>query len=321
MNGGGMMKLQNFEIKNRKIKEMFLEMKTKSPEKFARHLNLSWSNWGFGIESLADSAQRLQHNGIKFIELHGNRYGEDLGYKSVEAKKILSAHGIKATGICGMFSQDNDLSSNRGSIRQNAIDYIKRNVSLGQELGATYFLIVPGAVGRPQKIDDTEFDRSVETLRIVADVFTSANIKGAIEPIRSAEVSFCHTIEDAINYINTLGHPGVQHINGDVYHMQSEEIHIGDAIVNSGQRLINLHLADSNRCALGEGSLDLDTIIMALYVIGYNREGCFFTPEPLGSGGDPYPAMYGKPDKKILDQMVQRTASYFRSREEAVLSL
>ncbi len=35
--------------------------------------------------------------------------------------------------------------------------------------------------------------------------------------------------------------------------------------------LTNLHMADSNRCALGEGSLDLDTIIMALYLIGYNR--------------------------------------------------
>ncbi len=315
------MEFQNFEFKNQKIKEIFLKMKAESPEKFTRGLNLSWSNWVFGMERLVDSAGRLQRNGIKFIELHGNRYGEDLGYKSAEAKKILSDNGIKVAGICGMFSPDNDLSSNRGIIRQNAIDYIQRNVSLGQELGVMYFLVVPGAVGRPQKIDDAEFNRSVETLRIVADIFVSTNIKGAIEPIRSAEVSFCHTVEDALAYIKVLNHPGVQHINGDVYHMQLEESHIGEAIIKCNQHLMNLHLADSNRGALGEGSLDLDTIIMALYIIGYNRDGCFVTPEPLGPGGDPYPAMYGRPDKEFLDQLVQKTTSYFRLREKTVLSL
>jgi len=79
-------------------------------------------------------------------------------------------------------------------------------------------------------------------------------------------------------------------------------------------------MADSNRCALGAGSLDLDTIIMALYLIGYNEGNKFVTPEPLGPGGDPYPAMYGKPDPKLLDDLVNSTASYFRQREEAVLN-
>ena len=78
-------------------------------------------------------------------------------------------------------------------------------------------------------------------------------------------------------------------------------------------------MADSNRCALGQGSLDLDTIIKALYLIGHNTEGRYVTPEPLGPGGDPYPAMNGKPDKKALDKLVEQTARYFREREEALL--
>jgi len=86
------MELQNFEVKNRKIKEMFLKMKSESPEKFLQRLNLSWSNWGFGMESLVDSAKRLQRAGIEFIELHGNRYSQDLGYKSAEAEKIVLRH-------------------------------------------------------------------------------------------------------------------------------------------------------------------------------------------------------------------------------------
>jgi sugar phosphate isomerase/epimerase len=175
-------------------------------------------------------------------------------------------------------------------------------------------------VGRPAKYDDTEFERSVESLRLVADLFLKYKIKAAIEPIRSAEVSFNHTVADAKKYIKAVNHPGIGHINGDVYHMHTEEAHIGEAILEAGDRLTKLHMADSNRCALGEGSMDLDTIIMALYLIGYNTEGRYITPEPLGPGGDPYPAMYGNPDKKALDHLVRQTANYFREREEALLS-
>jgi sugar phosphate isomerase/epimerase len=102
--------------------------------------------------------------------------------------------------------------------------------------------------------------------------------------------------------------------------MQSEERHIGDAILDAGDQLVNLHMADSNRCAMGEGSMDLATIIRALYLIGYNAEGRFVTFEPLGPGGDPYPAMHGKADKAKLDALVSTSIDYFRAIEEMVLA-
>jgi D-psicose/D-tagatose/L-ribulose 3-epimerase len=313
------MKKQNYEVKTEKIHSAFLDLKKSRPEKLKSRLNFSWSNWGFGIEPLMQSAKRLQKNGIRFIELHGNHYGPDLGYKVPETKKILEDHGIQTAGICGMFSPDNDLSSNRAVQRQAAIDYLKREIEFSKEIGGGYVLVVPGAVGRPVAYDKTEFDRSAESLRFAGDLFLKNNIKAAIEPIRSAEVSFVHTIGDAKKYIAAVNHKGIGHINGDVYHMQSEESHIGEAIMDAGTQLINLHMADSNRCALGDGSMDLDTIIMALYLIGFNSPGHYVTPEPLGPGGDPYPAMHGKPDGSLLDRMVQQSADYFREREEAIL--
>ena len=313
------MKKQNYELKSEKIRTAFIDLKKNHPEKLKNGLNLSWSNWGFGIEPLTDSVKRLQKNEIKFIELHGNHYGSDLGYKVSETKKIIEDHGIQVAGVCGMFSPDNDLSSNRANQRQAAVDYLKREIEFTKQIGGEYILVVPGAVGRPAGYDKTEFDRSVETLRLVAELFSKNKLKAAIEPIRSAEVSFVHTVADAKKYIAAVNHPGVAHINGDVYHMQSEESHIGEAIIEAGSQLTNLHMADSNRCALGEGSMDLDTIIMALYLIGYNTKGRYVTPEPLGPGGDPYPAMHGKPDAATLDELVRQTATYFREREIAVL--
>lgn len=314
------MKKQNYELKSEKIRQDFLALKKSQPKRFKKRLNLSWSNWGFGMEELADSAKRLAKAGVEFIELHGNHYGPDLGYKPRQTLKILGDCGVKVAGVCGMFSADNDLASNRAIHRQAAIDYLKREVPFTQEVGGTYILVVPGAVGRPGKYDDMEFDRSVQTLRLVADLFTKHKVRAAIEPIRSAEVSICHTIADAQKYIQAVDHPGVAHINGDIYHMQSEESHIPQAIIDAGDQLTNLHVADSNRCALGEGAMDLDTLIMALYVIGYNASGRYVTPEPLGPGGDPYPAMYGRPNKAALDHLVNQTVTYFRQREEELLA-
>ncbi len=313
------MKKQNYEQTNAEIRLAFETLKKNQPGQLQKRLNLSWSNWGFGMESLAESAARLAQAGIGHIELHGNHYGPDLGYKVNETRKILADHGIRVAGVCGMFSQDNDLSSNRPMHRQAAIDYLRREIAFTAEMGGSYLLVVPGAVGRAHPYDAMEFDRSVETLRGVADLFVDHAVKAAIEPIRSAEVSFVHTIADAQRYIQAVGHPGVAHINGDVYHMQVEEAHIGRALLDASVQLTNLHMADSNRGALGEGALDLDTIIMVLYVIGYNREGCYVTPEPLGPGGDPYPAMYGRPNKQRLDALVQTTAHYFRVREQELM--
>lgn len=313
------MNLQHFEQKNEKIKTAFLELKKKYPERLQNRLNFSWSNWGFGIESLEDTAKRLNKAGIRFIELHGNHYGPDLGYRVQETLDILLAYDIQVSGVCGIFSADNDLSSNRPIHRQAAIDYIKRELEFTEAVGGKYMLIVPGAVGRPNKYDEMEFERSVDTIRLVADLFLKHKVKAAIEPIRSAEVSFVRSIADAKNYIRAVNHPGVQHINADVYHMQVEESHIGEALLDAGDLLLNLHLADSNRGALGDGSLDLDIVIMALYLLGFNKSGCYVTPEPLGPGGDPYPAMYGKPDSTQLDRMVMQSAIYFREREEFLL--
>lgn len=313
---------QNYEIKSERIREQFLAYKKANPDKLKNRLKFSWSNWGFGLEEFKTSCERLSRAGISYIELHGNHYGADLGYRPAEVLRTMGDWGITVGGVCGMFSADNDLSSNRHIQRQAAIDYIKREAAFTAEVGGKYMLVCPAAVGRAQKYDDSEIDRSIDSLSRVADVFVEYKVRAAIEPIRSAETTIVHTIAAAKDYIERLNHPGVQHINGDVYHMLVEESHIGEALLDAGERLTNLHMADTNRCALGDGSLDIDTIIMALYLLDYNNnENCFVTPEPLGPGGDPYPAQNAKTDPAILDKLVFDSVNYFRAREEEVLAL
>jgi D-psicose/D-tagatose/L-ribulose 3-epimerase len=307
-------------LKDNKVIEQFIEFR-KNNLSIKRKLNLSWSNWSFGIEPFEQSIARLAKYNVKFIELHGNRYGPDLGYKTDEIRQILDDYGVKVSGVCGMISPESELSSNKPHITQRSIDYFRRNIEMCMEFDGSYLLFGAGAVGRPTPYDDQEFHRAAQAMRILGDDFLEAGVRGAIEPIRAAEVSFCHTFADAKKLIEEVDHPGIQHIAGDIYHMCTEEEHIAGTLLEDGHMLTNLHLADSNRRALGQGSMDLDLILMALYLVGYNNDKCFCSAEPLGPGGDPYPQMFGNPSPELLDSMVEQTARYFYEREETLLSV
>ena len=313
--------MQNFEKIQQGIKEQFTKLLKENPEMKDETIKFSWSNWGFGLEPVEVSIERLAKNGIKYIELSGNQYSRDLGYNSKKINKLLSRYGMKTSGICGLFSTENELAHTSPYIRQRAIEYVKRTAEFGGKVGAEYFLIVPGAVGRPVKYDDYELERVIELLKQLGDVLLENNIKGAIEPIRADEVAFVHTFQEAVDLIDAVDHKGIQHINADVYHMLHGESHIGQALLDHGDRIVNVHLADTDRKALGSAMFDLDTFLMVMYLNGYNDRNVFCSAEPLGPGADPYQAMNGLSDHKILDDLVKETAEYFYWREEEIMKI
>ena len=94
--------MQNFQLMNEQVEAAFQRVENETRKK----LKFSWSNWGFGLEKLQNSLERLEKNGISFIELHGNHYTRDLGYDAAETKKLCEAYGVRVSGICGMFSRE-----------------------------------------------------------------------------------------------------------------------------------------------------------------------------------------------------------------------
>lgn len=313
------MKPQHFRELDQVVVRRFLNARQHFGESEPR-LKFGWSNWGFGTEPIENSAARLERHGMRWIELHGNLYGPDLGYRPAAVKEVLAEHGLNVSGICGMVTPEQEFASASPIVRQRAIDYFRRQIEFCREVGGTYVLFGAGAVGRPVAYDANELERAAETIRVVAEDFERNGIQGAIEPVRPEEVSVCHTFQDAISLIKLIGHPGVSHIAGDVYHMVSGEGHVGEALLEYGDQVVNLHLADTNRRALGSGLLDLDIVLMALYATGYNQGDHFCTAEPLGAGANPYEMMYGKPDAAEVDDLVGTSARCFFEREQEILA-
>ncbi len=313
------MRAQNYIKKNKEIAEKFLAWRSTQDIDSLKRLNLGWSNWGFGRESFAEGLERLAKNNVRFVELHGNHYGPDFGYTEKEVLDGIKAHGVEVSGTCGMVSIESELSASSFAVRQRSIDYFRREIEFCAAVGGKYVLFAAGAVGRPAPYDAYDYERSVESMKIIAETFKEYGIRGAIEPVRPDEVSVVHTFADAKKMIDDVNHPGINYIAGDVFHMELCEAHIAGTIMDYPGMMTNLHLADSHRRALGTGMLDLDTILMALYLTGYNNPYCFCSPEPLGGGSDPYAQAHGAPDKAMLDQLVEQTASCFYEREEAIL--
>lgn len=314
------MTVQKFAKINQEIAIKFLEWRRSQNLESIDRLNLGWSNWGFGKEPFEEGIKRLAQNDVHFVELHGNHYGPDFGYKKEEILPVLKAHGVEVSGICGMVSIESELSSSSFAVRQRSIDYFRREIEFCASVGGSYILFAAGAVGRPVADDAFDYDRALESMRILADCFSEYGIQGAIEPVRPDEVSIVHTFAEAKKMIDEINHPGIQHIAGDVFHMQLCEDHIGQTVLDYSGLMVNIHLADSHRKALGTGSLDLDTLLMTLYLTGYNRPKHFCSPEPLGGGSDPYAQMHGYPDQAMLDRLVSQTASYFYERENTILT-
>ncbi|MFO7881057.1 MAG: sugar phosphate isomerase/epimerase [Kosmotogaceae bacterium] len=315
------MKLQNFEEKNKKIKERFIKEKRENPDRFKEKLNLSWSIWMFGIEPIENSLKRVKKAGLKYVELKGDHYTQDTGTDPDKVNKLLSSFNMEVSGVIGLFSPSNDLSSPDPYVRQKSIDYVRNQVKFAKKTGGRYFIVVPSAVGRPDPVDNSELFRSSESLRKCGEDFERNGIKAAIEPIRSAEVSLIHTVKGVKDYIKEVSHPAINHINGDIYHMLCEESHIGDAIIECNDKLVNLHLADSNRDAVGKGMIDIDTVVMAAYLVGLNEENRFLTFEPLGPYPDPY-VLSNEPCKvDLMNELVEDSVSYFKEREEIVRNL
>lgn len=320
------MKVQKYEKRNQDIKKAFLNKKKNNPDMFQRNIDMSFCTLMFGLESVAHSIERLAKYGYQYIEILGNCAGDHIGSHTeiVEIKKALEYTGIKCSGICLNFQQGFSLESTDFFARQRAYDYVKRNAEFCVELGGSYCLITPAATGGVKPAaDGGDFDRSVIAMREIGEIFSELKLKCAIEPIAKHITPIVHTFKEAMEYIGQVNHPYIQYIYGDTEHMLAGEEHIGKAIVEAGDKLLNIHLKDTHaQRPIGNGMLDVDTIIRSLYLIGFNTEGHYATGEPLPDYYNPV-AGYGTmiyQKEEVLDILAKETIQYFREREKEVLN-
>ncbi|GFN22582.1 sugar phosphate isomerase/epimerase family protein [Thermanaeromonas sp. C210] len=257
----------------------------------------SISNWIYGDEALETTFQRLKRYGYDGVEL----MGEPARYDTDEVEALCKQYGLKVLSIAGMYpwpTEERDLSNPREEVRRRAVQYLKDCCDFAVRLEAGVIIVVPSAVGKvlpvgePRdeeewlKAYDKEWKLAVESLGEAALYAEKQGVVLAIEPINRYETFLVNTCEQGLRMIQEIGSPAVK-LHLDVFHMNIEERDVAQAIRAAKGVLVNLHVADSNRTAVGEGHIDFKAVLQALLDIGY--EG-MLSLEPLPPVPDPYMA-------------------------------
>jgi len=108
----------------------------------------------------------------------------------------------------------------------------------------------------------------LEGMKRLADYGGSKGVPLYLEAINRYELNYLNTIDDTLNFLNKINSPAVK-ILVDTFHMNIEEPDIAQSIINCGQFLGHVHLADSNRHYPGAGHINFEAVIEALKIIGY----------------------------------------------------
>jgi sugar phosphate isomerase/epimerase len=219
---------------------------------------------GYPIAKSIESLAALGYDGLELP-------GEALATRDV--KDALSRTGMCVTAVCTRaYGEDRDLTAPEPAHRAAALEYYRGLIHMAQEFESPIVIVSPTPVRKtiPNSDVATAWKMAVDGIGALAASAEAGGVKLAIEPWNRYETFLINRVEDALRLADEVGSASVG-VMGDLFHMNIEETDVATALRSAGDRLLNVHFADSNRRAPGEGHLELAPVFDALVSIGYRR--------------------------------------------------
>lgn len=196
--------------------------------------------------------------------------GEPEQYPIEETRRLLEKYNMKCWGAVTMVHGSRDLTSTDTQQRQNTIQYMKDVAKMCADLGGHVMTVVPSRIGKlnPSSTPQNEWRWVVESLREVAAYAQQVGVTLALEPLNRYETYLVNNIDQGIALADEIGHGcGIAF---DAFHAAIEEKNLYEAIRRCGPRIMDFHVADSNRGAAGDGSFDWTKIVETVRATGYD---------------------------------------------------
>ncbi len=191
--------------------------------------------------------------------------------KLLELKKIAADCGVEMTYSLGLDPRY-DVSSADENVRKGGVDYLQRIV---EKIGILEGKLLSGVSyagwGSPDYIVDDKsaiVERSKKSMRDIIKTAENYGVTYCVEAVNRFEACVINTAQEALDYVNDIDSPNIG-VLLDTYHMNIEEVSIGDAIRLAGDKLTSFHTGENNRMPPGRGHLDWDEIFGALADIHY----------------------------------------------------
>ena len=280
------------------------------------------NNWIYDDEPLRETFKRLSRYGYDGIELKG----EPSLYDIEEIKSLCTEFDLQVTSVLGWTIwgiPGRDLSSPDEAERAAAVKFLKEVVDFTVQLEAPVLLVLPFPAGRttptgdPQSEDEwistaaAEWKNAVDSVRQVSEYAVNQELTLAVEPINRFETYQLTTAEQALKFIREVNAVNVK-LNLDTYHMNIDESDPVEAVRRSGDYLVHMHVAGSNRQAPGSGHTDFVELYKVLEALEFQGT---IALEPVPPGANPGMAIKLSGNLPLRDQYAEEGIAFLRSLE------
>lgn len=260
---------------------------------------LSMHNW-MRAEPIDLTIRRLAKYGYDTIEISG----EPEKYDTKAVRKLLQENNVRCWGSVSLMFAGRDLIHADPAVRASSVKYIKDCITMVHELEGREMTIVPSQVGKvvPMASPEEEWAWAVEGLKEIYAHSEPLGVRLALEPLNRFETNFLNRHDQALKLAEAVG-PNCG-VCLDCFHINIEEKDLHLAILNTGKRLVDFHVADNNRMACGQGDYDWTKLVRTLKAAGYNDALTVEFVAPLDrTPANPYPdALATTPDPELTPE-------------------
>lgn len=171
------------------------------------------------------------------------------------------------------------------SIRNDAMDFIKRMIHFGAENNAPSILGSMQGSYTELVSRETALGYLRDALEELGEYSTSLDTFFIYEPLNRYETNLLNHFGEACDFARNLETRGIK-VLADLFHMNIEETDIASSIGDHEDMLGHVHFADSNRRPIGCGHINMHPISECLKRInyqGYISAEAFAWPDPIAA--------------------------------------
>jgi len=228
-------------------------------------MHLSMHNW-MRAEPIDVTIRRLAKYGYKSIEISG----EPEIFNSKDVLKLLKENGLRCWGSVTLMLGDRGLPQKDEAKRAASVQYVKDVVTMVKEMEGYEVTVVPGTVGKivADATPEEEWKWAVEGMKEIYEHSEREGVVLAVEPINRFETYFVSRGAQAYELAKATG-PNCG-VCLDSFHLNIEEQDPYQTIRDCADRLVDFHIADTNRMPAGYGHWDWAKLIGVLREVGYD---------------------------------------------------
>jgi D-psicose/D-tagatose/L-ribulose 3-epimerase len=184
-------------------------------------------------------------------------------------RELLAKYGLRA-GVSLGLTLDTDINSEDMAKVAAGRSTLMSALDVASGIGAEYIGgVLFGALAKyPAPTTPGARANSAAVIKELAQEAASRGITVGLEFVNRYETNLLNTVEQTLDFMDVVGESNVV-VHADVYHMNIEEKNFRDPLLLCGDLLGYVHIGESNRGYLGQGTIDFDEVFGALVDINY----------------------------------------------------